>query len=74
MAASPLVGAPGCPGRGVLGFVTRAAAVRRDPFPVVGGFERIFRVFVGGEGGRAGAVVVASSAAIGSGWRGFGGR
>ncbi|MBV9355727.1 MAG: glycosyltransferase [Chloroflexi bacterium] len=47
MAASPLPGAPGCPGHGVLGFVACAAVVRREPFLAAGGFER--RMFVGGE-------------------------
>jgi GT2 family glycosyltransferase len=47
MAASPLAGRPGVPGRAVLGFAACAAVVRRAAFLAVGGFER--RLFVGGE-------------------------
>jgi GT2 family glycosyltransferase len=47
MAASPLVGRPGLPGRAVLGFLACGSVVRRSAFLDVGGFEP--RYGVGGE-------------------------
>jgi len=47
MAASPLDGDPGLPGRRVLGFVACGAVVRRAAFLAAGGFTR--RLGVGGE-------------------------
>jgi GT2 family glycosyltransferase len=47
MAASPLDGDPGLPGRRVLGFVACGAVVRRSAFLEAGGFHR--RLGVGGE-------------------------
>jgi GT2 family glycosyltransferase len=47
MAQSPLRGAPGLPGRSVLGFRCAATMVRRRAFQRVGGFEP--RFFLGGE-------------------------
>ncbi|MEA2178992.1 MAG: hypothetical protein QOG77_2289 [Solirubrobacteraceae bacterium] len=47
MASSPLAGAPGGPGRAVLGFVACGAVVRREAFLEIGGFDG--RYGVGGE-------------------------
>lgn len=47
MAASPLAGGKGLPGRPILGFLAGASMVRRSAFLAVGGFDP--RFFLGGE-------------------------